>query len=290
MELIINYKILTAEKLKNKLQENLREIQNNSSANPAEVKVYFTEILSALEKGIIRTAEKSGNEWVVNSWVKEAIMLGFKVGVLSDNSIEGFNYFDKDTLPLHKTTLESKIRLVPGGSAIRGGAFVAEGTILMPPCYVNIGAYIDSGCMIDSHALVGSCAQIGKSVHLSAASQIGGVLEPVGALPVIIEDNVFIGGNCGIYEGTIVKEKVVIGTGVILNASTPVFDNTTGEYIRKTESNPLIIPKGAVVVSGSRPITSGKGKEQGIHLYCPVIIKYRDEKTDSAVTLEDILR
>ncbi len=281
---------MTPEKLKNKLQENLREIQNNRSADPAEIKVYFTEILSALEKGIIRTAEKSGDEWVVNSWVKEAIMLGFKVGVLTDNSIPGFNFFDKDTLPLHKTTLESKIRLVPGGSAIRGGAFVAEGTILMPPCYVNIGAYIDSGCMIDSHALVGSCAQIGKSVHLSAASQVGGVLEPIGALPVIIEDNVFIGGNCGIYEGTIVKEKVVIGTGVILNASTPVFDNTTGEFIRKTESNPLIIPKGAVVVSGSRPISSVVGKEQGIHLYCPVIIKYRDEKTDSAVTLEDLLR
>ena len=272
------------------LKNRLREIQNNSSADSVEIKTYFSEILSALEKGEIRTAEKTGESWVVNSWVKEAIMLGFKVGVLEDKSIHGLNFFDKDTLPLHKTTLESKIRIVPGGSTIRGGAYVAEGTILMPPCYVNIGAYIDTGCMIDSHALVGSCAQIGKNVHLSAASQVGGVLEPVGALPVIIEDNVFIGGNCGIYEGSIIKEKVVIGTGVILNASTPVFDNTTGEFIRKTNDQPLTIPKGAVVVAGSRPINSGKGKLKGIHLYCPVIIKYRDEKTNSSVTLEELLR
>jgi 2,3,4,5-tetrahydropyridine-2-carboxylate N-succinyltransferase len=272
------------------LNEKFKRFKEITEENKTDAKNFFSEIRAALEKGEIRTAEKKNDEWVVNTWVKEAIMLGFKLGVLQDVSVPGFRSFDKDTLPLHNTTLQSKVRLVPGGSSIRGGAFVAEGTILMPPCYVNIGAYIDSGCMIDSHALVGSCAQIGKNVHLSAASQVGGVLEPVGALPVIIEENVFIGGNCGIYEGTIVKEKVVIGTGVILNASTPVFDNTTGEFIRKTKESPLVIPKGAVVVAGSRQISSGKGKEQGIHLYCPVIIKYRDEKTDLSVTLEELLR
>lgn len=276
--------------MKENLEKRFREIQKSTDIDNAIAKNFFNEIRMALENGIIRTAEKSGDKWIVNSWVKEAIMFGFKNGDLDDASIPGMKFFDKDTLPLHSTTIQNKIRLVPGGSAIRGGAYVAEGTILMPPCYVNIGAYIDKGCMIDSHALVGSCAQIGKNVHLSAASQIGGVLEPIGALPVIIEDNVFIGGNCGIYEGTIVKEKVVIGTGVILNASTPVFDNTTGEFIRKSESSPLIIPAGAVVVAGSRPISSGSGKDKGIHLYCPVIIKYRDEKTDSAVTLEELLR
>lgn len=276
--------------MKENLEKRFREIQKSTDIDNAIAKNFFNEIRTALENGIIRTAEKSGDKWIVNSWVKEAIMFGFKNGDLDDASIPGMKFFDKDTLPLHSTTIQNKIRLVPGGSAIRGGAYVAEGTILMPPCYVNIGAYIDKGCMIDSHALVGSCAQIGKNVHLSAASQIGGVLEPIGALPVIIEDNVFIGGNCGIYEGTIVKEKVVIGTGVILNASTPVFDNTTGEFIRKSESSPLIIPAGAVVVAGSRPISSGSGKDKGIHLYCPVIIKYRDEKTDSAVTLEELLR
>lgn len=276
--------------MKENLEKRFREIQKTGEIDKAAAKDFFNEIRTALENGIIRTAEKSDGKWIVNSWVKEAIMFGFKNGDLEDSSIPGFKFFDKDTLPLHSTNIQNKIRLVPGGSAIRGGAYVAEGTILMPPCYVNIGAYIDKGCMIDSHALVGSCAQIGKNVHLSAASQIGGVLEPVGALPVIIEDNVFIGGNCGIYEGTIVKEKVVIGTGVILNASTPVFDNTTGEFIRKTENNSLIIPSGAVVVAGSRPISSGSGKDKGIHLYCPIIIKYRDEKTDSAVTLEELLR
>lgn len=255
-----------------------------------EVIVFFTDFRKALEKGEVRAAEKSGDEWKVNLWVKKSIMLGFKTGVLAEMQSGKFPFFDKDTLPLQEFSLESKVRIVPGGTSIRGGSFVAEGTILMPPAYINIGAYVDKGCMIDSHALVGSCAQVGKNVHLSAASQIGGVLEPIGALPVIVEDNVFIGGNCGIYEGTIIRSNAVIGTGVILNASTPVFDNTTGDFIKKTKDTPLIIPENAVVIAGSRPITSGKGIEKGIHLYCPVIIKYRDTKTNSSVTLEDLLR
>lgn len=251
---------------------------------------YLTEFRKALESGKIRAAEKKEEEWKVNIWVKESIMLCFKIGLLNEYKSGVFKFFDKDTLPLQDITLQNKIRMVPGGTSIRGGSYVAEGTILMPPAYVNIGSYIDTGCMIDSHALVGSCAQVGKNVHLSAASQIGGVLEPIGALPVIIEDNVFIGGNCGIYEGTIVKSNAVIGTGVILNASTRVFDNTTGEYLTKSTVAPLTIPSCAVVVAGSRPVTSGKGVEKGIHLYCPVIIKYRDEKTDLSVTLEELLR
>ena len=182
------------------------------------------------------------------------------------------------------------MRIVPGGSSVRTGAYLAPSVIMMPPAYVNIGAFVDEGTMIDSHALVGSCAQVGKHVHLSAASQLGGVLEPVGALPVIIEDNVFIGGNCGIYEGTIVKENAVIGTGVIINASTAIYDAVNGGYIRANENGQMVVPAGAVVVAGSRPVSKGPGAEQGIHLYCPVIVKYRDEKTSGSITLEDMLR
>ena len=200
-----------------------------------------------------------------------------------------FSFFDKDTIPARKFTEADGVRIVPGGSSVRVGAYIASSVIMMPPSYVNIGAYVDEGTMIDSHALVGSCAQVGKNVHLSAASQLGGVLEPVGALPVIIEDNVFIGGNCGIYEGTIVKENAVIGTGVIINSSTALFDAVSGEFIR-AENGRITVPAGAVVVSGSRPVTKGPGAENGIHLYCPVIIKYRDAKTSASVTLEDMLR
>jgi 2,3,4,5-tetrahydropyridine-2,6-dicarboxylate N-succinyltransferase len=270
------------------LEKKLQSLKGNP--NRKESLEFFSEFRAALEKGEIRAAEKIDGEWRVNIRVKESIMLGFKIGILTEMQSGIFNYFDKDTLPLQNISLQNKIRIVPGGTSIRGGSYVAEGTILMPPAYINIGAYVDTGCMIDSHALVGSCAQVGKNVHLSAASQIGGVLEPIGALPVIIEDNVFIGGNCGIYEGTIICKNAVIGTGVILNASTPVFDNTTGEFIKKTSERSLTIPENAVVIVGSRPITSGKGKENGIHLYCPVIIKYRDSKTNSAVTLEELLR
>lgn len=269
-------------------EKTYNEIKNSRSRE--EIINFLKEFRRELESGNVRAAENKNGKWEVNIWVKKSIMLCFKTGVLTEYESGVFRYFDKDTLPLQDINLQNKIRMVPGGSSIRCGSYVAEGTILMPPAYVNIGAYIDTGCMIDSHALVGSCAQVGKNVHISAASQIGGVLEPIGALPVIIEDNVFIGGNCGIYEGTIVKRNAVIGTGVILNASTRVFDNTTGEYISKTETTPLSIPSGAVVVTGSRPVTSGKGADKGIHLYCPVIIKYRDEKTDSSVTLEELLR
>jgi 2,3,4,5-tetrahydropyridine-2-carboxylate N-succinyltransferase len=262
----------------------------NDGTPREEIISFFSEFRKAIEKGEVRAAEKINGEWKVNLWVKKSIMLGFKAGILTEIKEGVFSYFDKDTLPVQNITISNKVRIVPGGTSIRGGSYVAEGTILMPPAYVNIGAYVDTGCMIDSHALVGSCAQVGKNVHLSAASQIGGVLEPIGALPVIVEDNVFVGGNCGIYEGTIVQSNAVIGTGVILNASTPVFDNTTGEFIKKTTDKPLIIPENAVVVAGSRPITSGKGVEKGIHLYCPVIIKYRDTKTNSSITLEDLLR
>ena len=250
----------------------------------------FYQTIADLEAGRIRVAEKIGGEWKVNSWVKEVILSGFRLGKLVDMTQGQFSFFDKDTIPTRMFNEQSGVRIVPGGSSVRAGAYLAPSVIMMPPAYVNIGAYVDEGTMIDSHALVGSCAQVGKHVHLSAASQLGGVLEPVGALPVIIEDNVFIGGNCGIYEGTIVKENAVIGTGVIINASTAIFDATTGEYIRANENGQIVVPAGAVVVAGSRPICKGPGAEQGIHLYCPVIVKYRDQKTAGSITLEDMLR
>lgn len=250
----------------------------------------FYEVCRGLEKGSIRVAEKIEGEWKVNSWVKEVILSGFRYGKLTDMTQGEFSFFDKDTIPTQKFTAESGVRIVPGGSAVRVGAYLAPSVIMMPPSYVNIGAYVGANTMIDSHALVGSCAQVGCHVHLSAASQLGGVLEPVGALPVIIEDNVFIGGNCGIYEGTIVKENAVIATGVIINASTSLYDATTGEYIRKNENGQVVVPEGAVVVAGSRPITKGPSVEAGVHVYTPVIVKYRDGKTDASVTLEDILR
>ena len=250
----------------------------------------FYQTIADLEAGRIRVAEKIGGEWKVNSWVKEVILSGFRLGKLVDMTQGQFSFFDKDTIPTRMFNEQSGVRIVPGGSGVRAGAYLAPSVIMMPPAYVNIGAYVDEGTMIDSHALVGSCAQVGKHVHLSAASQLGGVLEPVGALPVIIEDNVFIGGNCGIYEGTIVKENAVIGTGVIINASTAIFDATTGEYIRANENGQIVVPAGAVVVAGSRPISKGPGAEQGIHLYCPVIVKYRDQKTAGSITLEDMLR
>lgn len=250
----------------------------------------FNNLIADLESGKVRVAEYADGEWKVNSWVKEGILAGFRLGKLTDMSEGQFPFFDKDTIPVRAFTAENGVRIVPGGSSVRVGAYLAPSVIMMPPAYVNIGAYVDEGTMIDSHALVGSCAQVGKHVHLSAASQLGGVLEPVGALPVIIEDNVFIGGNCGIYEGTIVKKNAVIGTGVIINASTAIFDSTTGEYIRANDNGQIVVPEGAVVVAGSRPMSKGPGAEMGIHLYCPVIVKYRDEKTSGSITLEDMLR
>lgn len=250
----------------------------------------FHQTIADLESGKVRVAEKIDGEWKVNSWVKEVILSGFRIGRLKDMSQGQFPFFDKDTIPVRKFTETDAVRIVPGGSSVRSGAYLAPSVIMMPPAYVNIGAYVDEGTMIDSHALVGSCAQVGKHVHLSAASQLGGVLEPVGALPVIIEDNVFVGGNCGIYEGTIVKENAVIGTGVVINASTAIYDAVNGVYIKANAAGQIVVPAGAVVVAGSRPVSRGPGADDGIHLYCPVIVKYRDEKTAGSITLEDMLR
>jgi 2,3,4,5-tetrahydropyridine-2-carboxylate N-succinyltransferase len=250
----------------------------------------FSEVVRRLESGEIRVAEKTPNGWKVNAWVKEAILEGFRQGRLIDMSKEEYSFFDKDTLPLRKFSLEDKVRIVPGGSSVRCGAFLAPSVIMMPPSYVNIGAYVDEGTMVDSHVTIGSCAQVGKHVHVSAATQIGGVLEPAGALPVIIEDNSFVGGNCGIYEGTIVEESAVIGSGVIITAGTPLFDATKGDFVPKSPEGKTVVPAGAVVVAGSRPVTKGPGKDAGIHLYCPVIVKYRDGRTAASVELETLLR
>ena len=250
----------------------------------------FLQVCADLESGKIRVAEKKDGEWIVNSWIKEVILSGFRLGKLADMSEGEFSFIDKDTIPVRKFTVEDKVRIVPGGSSVRRGAYLAPSVIMMPPAYVNIGAYVDTGSMIDSHALVGSCAQVGKNVHIAAAAQIGGVLEPVGAMPVIVEDNVFIGGNCGVYEGVLVKESAVLGSGVIINRSTALYDAVNGGFIRPDESGRLTVPAGAVVVAGSRPVTKGPGAETGISLYTPVIVKYRDGKTDASVELEDLLR
>ncbi len=249
-------------------------------------KLEFSQFCDALERGEIRVAEKADGVWKVNPAVKERILEGFRIGSLEQMG----EYVDKDTVPARHFTPADGFRIVPGGSSVRRGAYVSKGVVMMPPAYVNIGAYVDEGTMIDSHALVGSCAQVGKRVHLSAASQLGGVLEPVGALPVIIEDDVFIGGNCGIYEGTLVCSGAVIATGVIINASTAIYDAVNGTWIRPDESGRITVPSGAVVVPGSRPVKKGPGAEDGISLYCPVIVKYRDEKTSGSIRIEDLLR
>lgn len=274
------------------LQEQIEQLLTKTEFT-ADDRAVFEEFKAALRRGEIRAAEKdSAGNWQTNAWVKQGILLGFKMGKMVEmsNSCETFQFFDKETYPLRPMTLEDKIRIVPGGSTIRDGSFVAANVVLMPPCYVNVGAFVDEGTMIDSHALVGSCAQIGKRVHISAAAQIGGVLEPVNANPVIIEDDCLIGGNTGVYEGVIVREKVVLASGVILTRSTPVFDLVKGETLKSTPEKSLEIPAGAVVVQGSRQITSGFGKENGLSLYAPIIVKYRDERTDAATKLEDYLR
>ena len=248
----------------------------------------FREFKEALNRGEIRAAEKlEDGTWRVNTWVKSAILLGFRMGALTDMSANSsLRFFDKDTFPVRATSLADNIRIVPGGSSVRDGVYLAPGVICMPPMYVNVGAYVDEATLIDSHALVGSCAQIGKRVHLSAAAQIGGVLEPVGAVPVIIEDDVLVGGNCGVYEGTIVREGSVLAPGTILTGATPVFDLVRKQIYRRTEEKPLEIPAGAVVVPGSRAVNTDLAREWGLSLYAPVIVKYRDEKTDNAVQLE----
>jgi 2,3,4,5-tetrahydropyridine-2,6-dicarboxylate N-succinyltransferase len=245
----------------------------------------------ALNAGEIRAASPENGIWSVNAWVKAGILLGFRMGTLKDFSIdENFHFYDKNTLPLKKLGLEDAVRVVPGGSSIRDGAHVGKNVTCMPPMYINIGAFVDDGTMVDSHALVGSCAQVGKRVHLSAGSQIGGVLEPVGALPVIVEDDVLIGGNCGIYEGALVHEGAVLGAGTILTGGTPVYDLVEKKVYRREGNHPLEIPSRAVVVPGARAVTQGWGREQSLSLYTPVIVKYRDSRTESSIRLEDLLR
>ncbi|HEX8198273.1 MAG TPA: 2,3,4,5-tetrahydropyridine-2,6-dicarboxylate N-succinyltransferase [Pyrinomonadaceae bacterium] len=271
--------------------ENL--ISENKSEFSSSDREFFNQFKVALTRGEIRAATRGENGvWQTNAWVKQGILLGFKMGAIVEMSqeTETLKFFDKETYPLRPMNLDDKIRIVPGGSSIRDGSFVAAGVVCMPPCYVNVGAYIDEGTMIDSHALVGSCAQIGKRVHISAAAQIGGVLEPINANPVIIEDDCLIGGNTGVYEGVIIREKCVLASGVILTGSTPVFDLVRGEIYKKTAEKPLEIPAGAVVVPGARAVTNETGKNWGLSLYAPVIVKYRDDRTDAATKLEDYLR
>jgi 2,3,4,5-tetrahydropyridine-2-carboxylate N-succinyltransferase len=246
-----------------------------------------------LRAGKVRAAEKTGDNWTVNTWVKQGILLGFRLGQLREMSDgDALSFVDKDTFPARRFTLNDRVRVVPGGSSIREGAYVAPSVICMPPMFINVGAYVDEGSMIDSHALVGSCAQIGKRVHLSAAAQIGGVLEPVNASPVIIEDDVLVGGNCGVYEGTVVHSGAVLGAGTILTRSTPLYDLVRGEVYRASAERPLEVPQNAVVVPGSRAVTKGQGKSEqwNLSLYTPVIVKYRDAKTDSGIELEEWLR
>src|SRR5271170_2626122 len=255
----------------------------------------FQRFKSALNAGAVRSAEPDASArsgWRVNAWVKKGILLGFRMGAVVDMSIDAARqpFFDKATWPVKRFAADSGVRIVPGGSSVRDGCFIGRGVTCMPPMYINAGAWVGDGTMVDSHALIGSCAQVGRNCHVSAAAQIGGVLEPVGALPVIIEDDVLVGGNCGVYEGTVVKRRVVLGSGTILTRSTPVYDVVRGEVYAATDDEPLVIPEDAVVVAGSRPIARGAGREWGISLYTPVIVKYRDSKTDAKIQLEDLLR
>lgn len=276
-----------------------RQIEELFDAKPAryseEDQRLFGVFKAELNAGRIRSAEPDPSQstgWRTNAWVKKGILVGFRMGVTVDMSVDPAKqpFFDKNTYPLRHFATSDGVRIVPGGSSIRDGSYIGRDVVCMPPMFVNAGAYVGDGTMIDSHALVGSCAQIGRNCHISAASQIGGVLEPVGALPVIVEDEVLVGGNCGIYEGTIVKRRAVLGTGTILNRSTPVYDIVRGKVYAATDSEPLVVPEEAVVVAGSRPISSGVGHDWGISLYTPVIVKYRDSKTDTKIQLEHLLR
>jgi 2,3,4,5-tetrahydropyridine-2-carboxylate N-succinyltransferase len=272
------------------------QIEHYYAAGPAAVtdpaaRAVFLTFRDALTAGTVRAAEKAEQGWQTNAWVKKGILLGFRIGALVESGeASALVFVDKETYPVRRFTVEDRVRIVPGGSSVRAGAYVAPSVVCMPPMYINVGAYVDEGSMVDSHALVGSCAQIGKRVHISAAAQIGGVLEPINASPVIIEDDVLVGGNCGVYEGTQVGARAVLGAGVILTRSTPLFDLERGTIHRSGETEPLKVPEGAVVVPGSRAITKGKAGEWGLSLYTPVIVKYRDERTDRGVELEDILR
>jgi len=259
-------------------------------ANP-EARAVFLDFREQLTQGKIRAAEKIAGKWTVNAWVKQGILLGFRLGELSEMGNDStLSFVDKDTFPARRFTVADRVRVVPGGSSARLGAYVAPGVICMPPMFINVGAYVDEGTMVDSHALVGSCAQIGKRVHLSAAAQIGGVLEPINAAPVIIEDDVLVGGNCGVYEGTLVRAGAVLGAGTILTRSTPLYDLVRGHVYKATDESPLEVPENAVVVPGSRAVKKGKSAEWNLSLYTPVIVKYRDEKTDQRIELEEWLR
>ena len=265
-----------------------------AGARRDQARTVIGELRTALSAGDVRAAvpdEASPTGWRVNAWVKRGILLAFRFGSIVDMTADGRGlYFDKDTLPLKPLSTASGVRIVPGGSSVRDGAYLGRDVICMPPMYVNIGAYIGDQSLIDSHALVGSCAQVGRRVHVSAAAQIGGVLEPVGALPVIIEDDVLIGGNCGVYEGTVVKKRAVLAAGTILTGSTPIYDLTTGSIIQPQPGEPLIVPEGAVVVPGTRPVQSGRGREWGLSVATPVIVKYRDERTSARTALEQWIR
>jgi 2,3,4,5-tetrahydropyridine-2-carboxylate N-succinyltransferase len=266
-----------------------------ANADKAEARAAFFELQRALAAGTVRAAEpdpSAASGWRVNRWVKQGILLGFRFGDVADVSADHgkWPFYDKDTLPLKKPGVGAGIRIVPGGSTIREGAFVAPGVIVMPPAYVNIGAYVGEGTLIDSHALVGSCAQIGRRVHLSAAAQIGGVIEPVGALPVVIEDDVLVGGNTGVYEGAVVQARAVIAAGVVITGSTPIYDLPRNTIIRAEGGQPVIVPAGAVVVPGARAVTTGPGRDWNLSLATPVIVKYRDDKTDTRTELEAWIR
>jgi 2,3,4,5-tetrahydropyridine-2-carboxylate N-succinyltransferase len=275
-----------------------KTIERYFAAGPAAIgdplaMAAFLTLRAALEGGEVRAASPdsgSATGWRVNAWVKQGILLGFRLGGLEELPAGGLSFVDKSTFPVRHFGSGDGVRVVPGGSSIRSGTYVARGVVCMPPMYINAGAYVDEGTMVDSHALVGSCAQIGKRVHLSAGAQIGGVLEPVNAGPVVIEDDVLVGGNCGIYEGIIVRKGAVLAAGTILTRGTPVFDLVRGEVLRASGDLPLIIPENAVVVPGARAVTKGNGQEWGLSLYAAVIVKYRDEKTDLSTTLEDLLR
>ncbi len=265
-----------------------------AAADPAAMTA-FLALRSALERGEVRAAEPDADAptgWRVNAWVKQGILLGFRLGALEESAAGALSFVDKHTYPARLFAAADGVRVVPGGSSVRSGAFVAKGVVCMPPMYINAGAYVDEGSMVDSHALVGSCAQIGKRVHLSAAAQVGGVLEPINAAPVVIEDDVLIGGNCGVYEGTMVRARAVLGAGTILTRSTPLYDLVRGEIYRASAEQPLEVPENAVVVPGSRAVRKGKGKsgDWNLSLYTPVIVKYRDEKTERGIELEEWLR